>query len=524
MKRTTVVACLLLALGCALIGAAMYGGGVAAAPLLQTAATPTLAPGTGAVAGLTWTDVDTDGVVDPGEQPLAGMSITAENTDTGATASATSAADGQYRIVGLTPGVYRISATPPAGYELTTQAGYTVTVSAGGTLTFNFGARVPPTPTPTPTRPPLLDIEGAEQLACGGVYSGNTGTSQNNVSAYSCRPWWDESGNEAVYRLLLNASQPVTVTLLSASADLDLFLLRYAYPDSCLAAGDNYLSYQAESGAYFLSVDGYKGAQGDYVLRVDCPAEEPATPTPTYTPSPTPTNTPTGTPAPTLTPSPTRPLQRWYLPMILRSQSGAAPLPVTFVLQDGLNAYSGTTDTTLSSWEPTIPFGSDKNLRLTYARNLQFKAAKEPVLRFDLSLLPTNANVENATLRLYKDAATLYDVRASVAGLLRRWDEGSATWEVAETGQPWLAPGASALGEDRTTWASEAQLVLQGSGWYEFDVTALVRGWSATPASNYGMVVLASPGESEASVEVKFVSREGPADYRPQLVISFTLP
>lgn len=507
-----------------LLGLALRPAPVAARPLLQDPATPTPAPGTGSVAGQAWIDTDADGAIDAGEQPLAGMTVTAQNSDTGASATAVSAADGKYRIVGLAPGIYHIGAVPPAGYALTTEAAHDVVVMSGATLTFNFGARVPLTPTPTPTRPPLLDVDGAEQLTCGGVYTGNTLTGKNNVSSYGCRPWWDESGNEKVYRLELSSRQPVTVTLLSMTADLDLFLLRYAFPDSCLAAGDNYLSYSADAGPYFLSVDGYHGAMGDYAFRVDCPDESQATPTPTYTPSATPTNTPTGTPAPTFTPSPTQPLQRAYLPMLWRAGVAPTPRPVTFVLQDGSNGYTGTTDTTLSSWEPASPHGSDKILRLFHARDAQITSQMEPALRFDLSLLPSNATVEKAVLRLYVPATPLYDIRARVTGLLRSWEEVSATWEVATADQPWTSPGASAVGNDRTEWASEPQHIVDGSRWYDFDVTSLVSSWSADPERNFGMLLEALAGDSNANVEVRFVSREGDADSRPQLVISYTVP
>ena len=55
-----------------------------------------------------------------------------------------------------------------------------------------------------------------------------------------------------VYRIELDQSQPVSATLLEADADLDLFLLRYAYPDSCIAAGDNSLQ-QCKQKQAFIS-------------------------------------------------------------------------------------------------------------------------------------------------------------------------------------------------------------------------------------------------------------------------------
>ena len=221
---------------------------VFAAPLLQETPTPTPLPGTGSVTGIAWNDLDGDGARDPGEVPLAGVEVRSQNLSANTIVSGVTDAAGTYRLVGLAPAVQRVSATPPAGYALTTQASTDVVIVAGMVATVDFGARLLPTPTPTATTEPLLDVSNAQPVACGGVYSGNTSGLTNNVSAYSCRPWWDESGPEAVYRLELEASQPVTVTLVSASADLDLFLLRFALPTSCLTCGDSYLTYQGQPG------------------------------------------------------------------------------------------------------------------------------------------------------------------------------------------------------------------------------------------------------------------------------------
>jgi hypothetical protein len=493
-----------------------------ATPLIQEPATPTPLPGTGSVAGLIWDDRDGDGTLDPGEPGLGGVQVTARNLETDATAAVTSTADGKYRIPGLPPALYRITATTPGAYILTTQPAFDIAMVTGVVFTLNFGAWQPPTPTPSPTPRPLLDTSGTETLTCGGVYSGTTQAFANNVSRYACRPWWDESGREAVYRLQLTESQPVTITLLSASADLDLFLLRYAVPDSCVAGGDNYLAYDADAGAYFLSVDGYQGAQGSYQFRVDCSLDVQATATPTFTPSPTPTATQTGTPTPTPTAAPTLPAKRVYLPLVIRQTQSSGSILVTFTLQDGLNGYAGTTDTTLNYWEPAKAQGEAKILSLFYSLRAP-TTQKAPVLRFDLSLLPPAADVQNATLRLYVPSTPLYDLRAEVQGLLRPWEEATATWELAAADQPWAQPGASAVGVDRGDWVSNQQQIVAGSRWYEFDVTPLVQQWARNPGSNYGFIMNARAGDAEASVEGRFVSREGVFSFRPQLVVSYTV-
>lgn len=403
-------------------------------------------------------------------------------------------------------------------------------VLAPGTSDLAAAAPVPQqlqpaqSPAPTPTPLPLLDTSNAERVYCGGVYSGSTEIGANNVSRYDCRPWWDESGKEVVYRLELDTSQPVTVTLLASTADIDLFLLRYAYPDSCLAAGDTYLSYSARPGSHFLAVDGYRGAAGSYTLRVDCPAGPNATSTPTLTPSPTPTATPRGTATPTATSLPTVPPVPVFLPLVLQTTGSTPGFPVTLTLQDGLNGYAGTSDTTLSYWARAENYGADNRLLLFYSRTQEPSTQKAPVLRFDLDLLPAGAQIRAATLRLYAPLAPSQDLRARVQGLLRPWEELSATWDVAATGQAWGEPGARGEEADRTAWMSDSQHIVEGSRWYEFDVTPLAQQWGRDRRSNYGMILEAGAGDFDANVEARFISREGNGAWRPQFIVSYVLP
>ena len=214
-------------------------------------------------------------------------------------------------------------------------------------------------------------------------------------------------------------------------------------------------------------------------------------------------------------------MKRIYLPLVIRQPSESGPIPVTFTLQDGLDGYAGTKDTTLNGWEPDTSFGDDKVLALSYSQEAGTTPRKTPVLRFDLSLLPTGAIVQNATLRLYTPSTLLHYVDVRVHGLLRAWHEYNATWRLAAPDQPWSQPGASAVGLDRSDWTSKEQRIAEGSRWYEFDVTALVQEWSRIQGANHGFILSALEGDSEGSVEARFVSREGAQALRPQLVVSY---
>ena len=94
--------------------------GSLAAPALT--ATATLLPGTGAIAGWAWDDVNGNGQREGAEPPLPGLNVTLANAAGQTIATALSGADGSYRLGNLVPGLYRLTGAPPLGYHLTTQA------------------------------------------------------------------------------------------------------------------------------------------------------------------------------------------------------------------------------------------------------------------------------------------------------------------------------------------------------------------------------------------------------------------
>jgi hypothetical protein len=330
-----------------------------------------------------------------------------------------------------------------------------------------------------------------------------------------------------VYRLELGQPQPVTAVFLTTTVDLDLFLLPSAYPETCLAGADNTLTYDVQPGVYYLVVDGYQGATGAFQMRLDCPAGTQATSTPTRTPSPTLTPSPTQPPTATPTPSPTARPQRNYLPLIQHTRPGPTPAPVTLVLQEGADGYIGAEDTWLSAWpnEDTVPHGSDETLRLRLNRQTSVTTHKAPLIRFDLSVVPHEAIVDHAQLEMYLSKPPPKDVRAAIHGMLRPWNEATATWVGPEPGQSWSVQGAQGAGSDHMTEAADVQQIEAGPRWYSFAVTALVRLWLSDPANNYGMIMLAQPGDSLSNVEAEFASGEySTQEQRPRLMITYSVP
>jgi hypothetical protein len=485
--------------------------------------TPTLAPGTGAVAGTAWEDLNANGIWDAGEPVLPGFQVTLWQNDQPLLGIVTGA-DGVYRFTALAPGIYQITATPPAGYQLTTAGQQTIFISAGVVLTVDFGAVFVPTPTPTATPIPMIDINSATFAYCGGVVQADTRSGTNHVTRYACRPEWSEEGPEMVYRVELGRAQTLTAMLLTTAVDLDLFLLPSAYPETCLAGADATLSYDVQPGVYYVVVDGYQGAAGAFQMRLDCPFGAQATATPTRTPSPTFTPSPALPPTATPTPSPTSPPQYSYLPLVQHTEPGPTPAPITLILQEGADGYVGASDTWISAWpnEDVTPHGSDELLVFRYNRQTTITTHKAPLIRYDLAALPTGANISSAQLALFLVQPPADDVRGAVHGMLRAWDEATATWLAPAPGLSWDVQGAQGIDTDHMGTASDVQQILEGERWYTFDVTQLAQLWSRDPAQNDGLILLARAGDDDYNVEARFASSDyADQQYRPRLVITY---
>ena len=220
-------------------------------------------------------------------------------------------------------------------------------------------------------------------------------------------------------------------------------------------------------------------------------------PTATPTPAP-PTATWTPTPAPTTTPIP----------------SGGE---FTASFQRGNNDYNGVKDSFLNGWSPDTNNGSYTKMWLRSGEWM------EPVLRFDLSSIPGNATVKEATLSLYVESSSNdYTVEVRGYRLIREWNESEVTWNKATNGQPWGQPGANEAGTDRA-WTHKTQAVHSGTGaWLNLEVRALTQNWVSAPEQNAGIIL---KGIGSAGVRYDLLSSEfWNVGLRPKLTITYQLP
>lgn len=115
-----------------------------------------------------------------------------------------------------------------------------------------------------------LDCASATPIYCGQPVNGSTIGAPSNVDVYSCNSWI-QSGPERVYILNTTEEGTITASLSELTADLDIIILDACSETSCLAEGNNTAVVpNAPAGQYFVVVDGYGGAAGDFKLTVNC--------------------------------------------------------------------------------------------------------------------------------------------------------------------------------------------------------------------------------------------------------------
>ncbi|MFZ1599037.1 MAG: SdrD B-like domain-containing protein, partial [Anaerolineae bacterium] len=94
------------------------------------------------VSGVVFNDLDGDGVQDPGEPGIGGVTVQLINPSTGSVVATTvTAGDGSYIFRSVTPGAYTVRETDPTGFNSTTPNDVSVSVPAGGAAVANFGDR-----------------------------------------------------------------------------------------------------------------------------------------------------------------------------------------------------------------------------------------------------------------------------------------------------------------------------------------------------------------------------------------------
>ena len=142
------------------------------------------------------------------------------------------------------------------------------------------------------------------------------------------------------------------------------------------------------------------------------------------------------------------------------------------------------------------------------------------LIEFDLSSIPSNADVTSATMDLYCYYIT-GDGTVYIYRVLVDWVEDQVTWNERKSGVSWATPGCNSVGNDREGTAIGSKYV-SSTGWNSFDLDAdKVEEWINGSFSNNGMVLK----ESSFNVNINFRSSDyGDSSTDPKITITYTIP
>jgi uncharacterized repeat protein (TIGR01451 family) len=98
-------------------------------------------PEDGNITGIVFNDENGNGVQDPGEEGIGGVTILITDEDGNPVAEFVTGEDGSYSFGELPPGTYLLTAEDPAGYDITTENPVPITVEGDSISSFSFGFR-----------------------------------------------------------------------------------------------------------------------------------------------------------------------------------------------------------------------------------------------------------------------------------------------------------------------------------------------------------------------------------------------
>ncbi len=283
------------------------------------------------------------------------------------------------------------------------------------------------------------------------------------------------------------------------------------------------------------------------------------TPRPTATPTPTPTPTPRPTATPTPTPTPTPPVdadadgytvsQGDCNDTVAAIHPNAAEVcgdgidqncdggdlacaeaseSVTVVFGNTADAdYPGTAQDTFININTGVGFTNTQLNTYTWPRNMPANAV---LMKFDLSRIPADARIESAVLTLYQTGAggdATYDVSAHKV-IHHNPNLRSATGYTYDGVNNWTASTlcyrSIPLAQSDIAPAEYVNHLNTSPGYKNWDVTAMVRNWTADPAANYGLM-LNSDAVAAANSHRFFASSEAAnTAQRPTLEVTYSRP
>jgi hypothetical protein len=172
-------------------------------------------------------------------------------------------------------------------------------------------------------------------------------------------------------------------------------------------------------------------------------------------------------------------------------------------------------DTCMRSTEADRVFG-DGNPLLVGNSKEPFSVHNRALFKFDLSAIPTNAVVTNATLAVFLFRSNSDEAQFDAHRMLVDWGEYETTWNRRFASIPWLEGG----GQAATEFVSQASATggIEESTFISAGIIADAQFWVKNPAQNFGWIML--PTDDLPGTGKQVGSRE--SDYTPLLTVEYS--
>ncbi|MHC4397462.1 MAG: DNRLRE domain-containing protein, partial [Planctomycetota bacterium] len=149
--------------------------------------------------------------------------------------------------------------------------------------------------------------------------------------------------------------------------------------------------------------------------------------------------------------------------------------------------------------------------------------ANTTIIKWDLTDIPTDANVTEATLYLYQvesSGDSSYDIGVhKITGVDPNIT--ACTWQTYDGTNSWT--GGSDGGQSDIAAAEDTPSVnLTDDQYKTWDVTDMVADWVATPANNYGMLVNSDGDASVDSYRFFASTEDNDSSTRPKLIVTYS--
>lgn len=139
-----------------------------------------------------------------------------------------------------------------------------------------------------------------------------------------------------------------------------------------------------------------------------------------------------------------------------------------------------------------------------------------PLIKFDLSSIPTNARIIEVQLALhFEQADNISAAQMSVHRLTQPWAEEQATWNIYKTGTSWAT-----LGGDYDSNVTAITTVSNvNNTWFSWNITELMSDWVSGAFTNHGLLLRVANGNV---INARFTSSDGAvSSNHPKLTITY---